>query len=395
MNTRTKNPTKANTSKSNVRIMAPIILSFFVSGFAAIIGVVSNSVEKELHLSDIQSSILASAIYVWFLIMAVPTGYIMNKLGHRMTVITGLSISCMSLLFPIFMYNYAGMVISLCLLGIANTMLQISLNLLVSDVTPKRKMSSMLTLGQFVSQIPNLTVPILAIWSFTLFGSWRWVYPLFLIISLAITYFLYKTNIDEGEVEGDPSSISDLLSLLKQKAIMLCFIGIICQVGMDIGISMIAPKILEERIGQNSANANMIISIYALIRLLGCLGGAYLLAKYSNKKIYMTSLYCIFLSCLGLIFSRTGGLVYISVGLMGLGMSNLFAIIYSQALEHNPKKKNDISILMIIGLVGGAIFPPIMSMATRLTGNHQWGAVVIIILLAGMMYYIRKIIKDE
>ncbi len=384
---------KKNKTKQNSRVLIPIILAFFVSGLVAMVGAVSNSVQHDFNLSDTASSLLASAIYIWFLVMAVPTGYIMDKLGHRNTVIVALLLSCLSMVFPIFYYSYWTMVISLCLLGIANTMLQISLNLLVSDVTPKRQMSSMLTLGQFVGQIPAMIIPVLAMWSVVLFGNWRWVYPIFLVISLAITYFLYRTEVKESS-DKDPSGFKDFFKLLENKMILFCFLAIVCQVGIDVGTSVTTPKILIERTGASSEAANFITSLYAIVRLGGCLLGAYLLSRYSNQKIYITSIVLILLGCIGLLFIQSRILIYICTAFMGLGISNLFAILFSQALDAMPRKKNDISGLMIMGLVGGAIFPPIMGMAAKLLGG-QFGAILVIMLCAGYMIYMAKEIKDE
>lgn len=380
--------------KQNIRVLAPIILSFFVSGMVAMVGSVSNSVQHDFGLSDSVGSLLASAIYIWFLVIAVPTGYIMNKLGHRKTVLLALSLSCLSMVFPIIHYSYITMVISLSLLGISNTMLQISLNLLVSDVTPKRQMSSMLTLGQFVGQIPAMLIPLLAIAAASLFGSWHWVYPLFLLVSLLITFFLYTTEVEESG-DKDPSGFKDLFSLLKKPMILFCFIAIICQVGIDVGVNITAPKILIERTGVESGVANFITSVYAIVRLAGCLLGAFLLARYSNQKLYLISIVLIVAGGVSLIFLQTSLLIYICVVIMGLGISNLFAIIFSQALEAEPRKKNDISALMIMALVGGAIFPPIMGLATTIVGGHQWGAIIVILLCASFMGYRFKEIKDE
>lgn len=381
-------------NKQEIRVLAPIILTFFVSGMVAMVGSVSNSVQHDFNLSDSMGSLLASAIYIWFLLIAVPTGYLMDKLGHRKTVLVALLLSCLSMVIPIIHYSYLTMVISLSLLGISNTMLQISLNLLVTDVTPKHQMSSMLTLGQFVGQIPAMLIPLLAIVAANLFGSWHWVYLLFLVISLLITYFLYKTEVKESG-DKDPSGFKDLFELLKKPIILFCFGAIICQVGIDVGINVTAPKILIERTGAESNVANFITSVYAIVRLGGCLLGAFLLARYSNQKLYLVSVSLLTLGGLALIFLQTSFLIYACIVIMGLGISNLFAIIFSQAIEAMPRKKNDISALMIMALVGGAIFPPIMGLATKIVGGHQWGALIIVLLCAAFMGVKYKEIKDE
>lgn len=394
--TKTKKPQSAKRQKAvqEIRILAPIIATFFVSGLVAMVGVVVNYVQHDFQLSDTISSFLASAIYIWFVLIAIPTAYIMNNLGHKKTVLLALILSCVSMAIPILYYSPITMVISLCTLGIANTIMQISLNLLVSDVTPKRQMSSMLTLGQFVGQIPAMIIPLLAMLASLWFGSWRWVYPFFLAVSLGITYWLYRTEVEES-ADKDPSGIMDIIGLLRKPVILLCFIGIILQVGIDVGISITTPKIIMERTGASTESANFVLMVYAIVRLIGCLGGAFILSQFSNKKIYIASIALILLGCAGLLFINSRILIYICTIFMGLGVSNLFAILFSQALDTFPRKKNDISVLLIMGLVGGAIFPPIMGIGTKLVGGHQFGAIIVIMLCAIGMLYISKQLKDE
>lgn len=79
----------------------------------------------------------------------------------------------------------------------------------------------------------------------------------------------------------------------------------------------------------------------------------------------------------GLILSKDQILAFIFVSLFGLGYSNLFAIIVSAAMKRNPDRSNEISALMIMGVSGGGILPPVMSVITNLAGN-QWSAIMVL-----------------
>lgn len=85
---------------------------------------------------------------------------------------------------------------------------------------------------------------------------------------------------------------------------------------------------------------------------------------------------------------------YICIALIGFGNSNVFSIIFSQALLAMPEKKNEVSGLMIMGLFGGTIFPLAMGYASD--GMGQAGAVLV--MTAGVLYlayYITKIRKQQ
>ena len=109
------------------------MLCFFAMGFVDLVGIASNYVKADLGLSDSQANIFPSLVFFWFLIFSVPTGMLMNKIGRKKTVLLSLLITFLSLLLPIFGNGYAIMLLSFSLLGIGNTLMQTSLNPLLSN----------------------------------------------------------------------------------------------------------------------------------------------------------------------------------------------------------------------------------------------------------------------
>ena len=65
------------------------------------------------------------------------------------------------------------------------------------------------------------------------------------------------------------------------------------------------------------------------------------------------------------------------VGLIGFACSSIFSVIYSAALKSHPDKANEISGLMITGVCGGAVIPPLMGASADFAGN-QIGSLVVI-----------------
>ena len=67
--------------------------------------------------------------------------------------------------------------------------------------------------------------------------------------------------------------------------------------------------------------------------------------------------------------------IYAMIAMIGYGNSNIFSIIFSQAMTHEPDRQNEVSGLMIMGLFGGTIFPLLMGYASDLIGTV--GAVLV------------------
>ena len=372
-----------NQKKISTLVLVPIMLSFFAMGFVDIVGIAANYVQKDFALNDTTTNLLPSMVFFWFLICSIPTGMLMNKIGRKKTVLLSLVLTVVALVLPLFDYSFPIMLLSFSFLGIGNAVMQVSLNPLLSDVVAQDKMASMLTFGQFIKAIASFSAPLIAGWAAMQFDNWRWLFPIFMVLAILAIFSLSVTTIDEEQKPQKTSSFVDCLKLLSDKVILLCFIGIMCHVGIDVGTNVTAPKVLMEYLSMDLADAGFATSIYFLFRLIGCLSGTFILAKSSAKKFFAMSIALILIGCLGLLFADTKLLIYASVGAIGYGNSNVFSILFSQALLHLPKKKNEVSGLMIMGLFGGTVFPLVMGFVSDAV-HTQIGAVLV--MMIGVVY---------
>lgn len=380
--------------KSFLLQILPVMLCFFAMGFVDLVGTASNYVQKDLGLTDAQANLFPSLVFFWFLIFSVPTGMLMNKIGRKNTVLISLVVTAVSLLIPVFGDSYLIMLASFSLLGIGNAIMQTSLNPLVTNLISSQRLASTLTFGQFVKAIASFLAPVIAAWgattAFPVFDlGWRTLFVIYAVICLLAISLLAATPIDEDKPEK-ASSVGDCLKLLGKPFILLCFLGIMCHVGIDVGTNTTAPKIIIERLGLPLEDAGFATSIYFIFRTVGCLLGAFILRAVSPKLFFAVSV-VMMLAGMGLLFfCDTLMPLYVGIGLIGFGNSNIFSIIFSQALVHVPQKKNEVSGLMIMGLFGGTVFPLAMGYAADAVG--QIGAVAVMTIgVVYLLYYMLKI----
>ena len=370
------------------------MLCFFSMGFVDLVGIASNYVKEDLSLNDATANLFPSLVFFWFLIFSVPTGMLMNKIGRKKTVLLSLLITVVSLLLPIFGENFGIMLVSFSLLGIGNALMQTSLNPLVSVVTSGRNLASALTFGQFVKAIASFLAPYIAMWgamaSIPAFGlGWRILFPVYMLIGIAATLLLAGTPIEEEKTQGKASGFIDCLKLLGKPVVLLSFIGIMCHVGIDVGTNTTAPKILIERLGWSLNEAAFATSLYFIFRTIGCFTGTAFLRMMKTRTFFAISIVMMALSMLGMFVGESKAILYIAIALVGYGNSNVFSIIFSQALLSVPDKKNEVSGLMIMGLFGGTIFPLIMGFA-----SDTWGQVGAVAVMAiGVIYLFSYICK--
>ena len=382
-------------NKSSKLSIIPVMLCFFAMGFVDLVGIASNYVKEDLNLNDATANLFPSLVFFWFLIFSVPTGILMNKIGRKKTVLLSLLVTVISLLLPIFGENFELMLVSFSLLGIGNALMQTSLNPLVSVVTSGQNLASTLTFGQFVKAIASFLAPYIAMWgamaSIPTFGlGWRILFPIYMVIGIAATFFLAGTPIEEEKNEGKASGFGECFKLLGKPIVLLSFIGIMCHVGIDVGTNTTAPKILMERLGWTLNEAAFATSLYFIFRTIGCFTGTVFLRMMKTRTFFVISVVMMALSMIGMWVGESKTMLYIAIALVGYGNSNVFSMIFSQALLAMPDKKNEVSGLMIMGLFGGTVFPLIMGFASDAIG--QAGAVAVMAVgVAYLFTYIRKL----
>ena len=367
-------------------VLIPLMLCFFAMGFVDLVGIASNYVKEDLQLTDSVANVFPSLVFFWFLIFSVPTGILMNKIGRKKTVLLSLIVTLVSLVLPVLGENFGIMLVSFSLLGIGNALMQTSLNPLISTVIKGGHLASTLTFGQFVKAIASFLAPYLAMWGAmgvlpTMGLGWRALFVIYLVMGIFATLLLAGTPIEEEPV-GQASSVTSCLRLLGKPVVLLSFIGIMCHVGIDVGTNTTAPKILMERLGYSLNEAAFATSLYFIFRTVGCLTGSLFLRLLRTRIFFIISVVMMALSMAGLFFGHSQMVLYTAIALVGYGNSNVFSMIFSQALTDMPEQKNEVSGLMIMGLFGGTVFPLLMGFASDAVG--QMGAVAV--MAVGVIY---------
>lgn len=375
--------------------MLPIMFAFFAMGFVDMVGTATNYVKADFNLSDTMANFLPSMVFLWFFFLSVPTGLLMNRIGKRKTVLLSLVVTTLAMVLPLVAYNYPVLLVSFCLLGIGNTLMQVSLNPLIACVVAGEKLASTLTFGQFVKAIASFIAPIIASWAAVKFGNWMLLYPIFLAFSLVATVYLWATKIEEDMPKDKASGFFTTLKMLGDPAVLVLFLGIVAHVGIDVGVNTCAPKIIMERLQLPLEEAGIATSIYFLFRTLGCFSGSFILNKFAVKKFFAVSVACMVLSMAGFFVMNSLIGLYVAIALVGFGNSNIFPMIFSKALLYKPEWSNEMSGLMIMGLIGGTIFPLLMGVLSDALGSQIGSVAVISVGVIYLIYLAYRFVKQD
>ena len=381
-----------NTSLPLMQIL-PIMFGFFVMGFVDIIGMVNNYVKNDFtDLNDSVANLISLSCFVWFFLCAIPTSMLMNKIGRKKVVALSFCVTVLAMVVPLVDYSFGTMLLTFSLVGIGNTILQVALNPLVTNVVSPKQLTGTLTFGQFIKAVSSFLGPIIVGWAAGTIYGWKLIFIFYAVTSLLALVWLWLTPVPKETDEKQNVSFKQTLSLLKDPYILAFFLGIVVLVGVDVSINMTFPKIIMERCELSLNGAGMSNSVYFFARTVGAFAGGILLLKIPEVKFYAVSIWTALVGLLLLVFCQNIVLVYLSIIVFGLGYANLFSIIFSLSMKHVPSRTNDVSALLIVGLVGGGILPPVLGLFTD-GFKTQVAAVVFLICIWGYMFWLMKRVK--
>jgi fucose permease len=368
--------------KMNLAVL-PIFFGFFIMGFADVVGISANYVKQDFALSDSLANLLPMMVFLWFAVFSVPTGLMMNSLGRKKTVLISFAITLVALLVPLAVYRFETILLAFALLGIGNTIMQVSLNPLLTNVVSGEKLTSSLTLGQFVKAIASFLGPIIAGVASGALGNWKMIFPIFAAVTLISGLWLAFNPVTKEKTTGVSSGFAKSFSLLKDPVILMLFLAIILIVGIDVGLNTTLPKFLMERTSMPLEKAGLATSLYFAARTIGTFAGAILLMKVSGRKFYIVSMILGIAAMILMIFVSNLYAVLVMIFCLGLAVANVFPIVFSAALRKVPQRANEVSGLLIMGVAGGAIVPPIMGIVSDSAG--QTGAMVVLLVAFGYL----------
>ena len=370
--------------------LIPVMLTFFTMGFVDLVGIATNYSKADLQLSEFEAGLFPMLVFLWFLVFSLPTSVLMNKIGRKNTVLISLGMTLAAMVTPVVSLSYASMLISFSLLGIGNAIMQTSLNPLVDSVMKGGASASTLTFGQFIKSIASFLAPIIASWGAVTcpdFLGWRVLYPIYFGIGILGTLLLFATRISEpvavaNEQKSVGQQFSGCFRLLGTPFILLCFIAIICHVGIDVGMGITAPQVLMDKLGWTLDQAAISASIYFFAKAAGSFSGSFIMKFLKDWTFLLASVALMGVSILLLFVGSTQWELYLAIALMGFGNGNPFSIIFARAMQTVPEQKNEVSGLLIMGIVGGAVFPPVMGLAS----DHFGLAGAIFTMALGVLY---------
>ncbi|WP_287676735.1 MFS transporter [Bacteroides sp.] len=380
-----------------------VLFCFFIMGFVDIVGTATSNIKTDLSLSNTMAGALPNFIFIWFILCSIPTGIMMDKIGRKNTVLVSNVITLVGMLAPvpvilnIIPVNLPVYLVSFVLLGIGNTILQVALNPLLTNVMSADKLTRGITIGQFVKALSSLLGPQIVLFSSVFLSDWNYVFVIYAVITLISSLWLYMSFVPrEKNTKVEKMSFSAVLSLLKSNKILSLFVCILLIVGIDVGLNCFIPVIYGDVF--NMEHPSGMNTFYFIARAIGALVCFMMLSRISSLKILRWTMvvsvlgYLLMIALVSFNVNTLWAQILFAVMFLPVGFAtaNVFSIIFSIALQYMPEKTSQISSLLIMGVAGGGATTLVMGALTDLMGLAG-GMLVLLMAMIYIMYVAFKI----
>lgn len=343
--------------KIDVKIILPVLMAFFVMSFVDLVGIGVDRVSKDMNLSATIGQLIPSAAFLWFLILSVPVGVLQASLGKKNMLNIGMGVTALGLLVPFFFYSFGMVLVGFALLGIGNTIVQVSANPLLVDVVPGNRASSFLSFSQFIKAIGSMLGAPLAGFFAAKFGDWKVLFLVFGIVSILSALWLGSVKVEEIKQEGPKATFASAFKLLGNNFVLLMVLSIFLVVGVDVGFNSNSGQFLMKQFGIEQTAAESGRSVYFFGRMLGTFAGAIMLTRISSRKFFMWTSVLGILCFIAILLVKSSVMAWGLVFLIGLAVANIWPLVFSITVEKYPTRSNEISGLMMMAISGGAVIP--------------------------------------
>ncbi|MEA5404577.1 L-fucose:H+ symporter permease [Arcicella sp. DC2W] len=373
------------------RYLVPFILLttlFFLWGFAHNLNpILIPHLKKACQLSDFQSSLIDGSFFIAYFIMAIPAGMVMKRFGYKTGIIAGLLLFAIGafLFIPAANTRVFGLFLTaLFVIASGLTFLETAANPYMTVLGEPEGAAQRLNLAQSFNGLAATIAPLLG-GLFILSGNTltsvetasmsteqmsafldgeaatvKLPYLIIGIIVLLVAVLLYKSKLPEiTEAGHDIELPTGSQSIMRHKHLVWGIAAQFFYVGAQVCVSSFFIRYLGKTAGIDEKTAANYLSAALLCFMVGRFIGTFLM-KYISPNILL-AIYALVNIILLTVVVIYGGMisVYALIG-VEFFMSIMFPTIFSLSIQSLGKETKIGSSLVIMSIVGGAIFPLIM-----------------------------------
>jgi FHS family L-fucose permease-like MFS transporter len=420
---KTQNKTVAIETKNWLFPFILVTSLFFFWGFVHNLDpILIPHLRKAFNLTDLESSLVDSAVFIAYFVMALPAGYIMRKYGYKSGIMIGLILFGIGSLLFVPAANslqYIYFLGALFIIACGLTFLETAANPYVTILGPAESATKRLNFSQSFNGLAAFIAPafvgpmILSDKNYTQTqieamapavkqafleseaASVKMPYLILGLIILAVAVIFYFTNmpdVKDEDVDGaDGASFAGALKSMRLRW------GILAQffyVGAQVCVGSFFIKMATSSAGIDEDSAAKYLGFFGLAFMLGRFFGTFLMQYINPRKLLI--IYTFINIALTIVaITASGMLVVYCLIALAFFMSIMFPTIFSMGIDglgHNTKIGSS---LIVMSIVGGAFLPPILGIISDQTASIQYGYIVPLICFLVILLFAFNVHKTD
>jgi MFS transporter, FHS family, L-fucose permease len=404
------------TEKNNYLIPFILVTSlFFLWGISNnLTGILIPHLRKALQLTNTQSTFVDTAVYLAYFLTAIPAGLILNKFGYKKGIISGLLVFSLGAFLFIPAANtrtFEVFLLGLFIIGCGLTILETAANPYTTKLGDPEGATTRLNLAQSFNGLAAFLAPMIG----TLFilsgkeyseselslmpevekiayltseaASVKVPYMILggFLLLLAVVFMVLK--FPEFKEESKNNSSGSIGQALKQKHLVWAVIAQFFYVGAQVCVTSFFVRMAISGGGVDEKTAGYYLGIYGLLFMSGRFIGTIIMRYIQPAKLLaIYALLCILLSCVAIY--ADGKNVVLALGGLGFFMSIMFPTIFSLGIKDLNENTKPASSLIVMSIIGGAIFPVIMGKIIDNAGDDiQKGYIVPLVCFFVVLFF--------
>lgn len=352
----------------------------------SVIGVVIDRFQAEHGVSLTVAALLPFAFFLAYGLTSIPFGMLMDKHGAKIVLLTGTALMSVGSLLCYYSDNYVAVIVSIFLIGIGVTGIQIAGNpfIRVLDVPSKytANLTMIIGIGALGYALSPLIVPVLQIHGF----SWKAIYLVIAIVNIVILLAIALSQFPKAKAtQEEKFDLSKVWTLSCHPVICTYGLGIFLYVGAEVGVSSYIITFMNEVHQLTNAQSfwdegsffymvfpsktALVVALFWLLQAVARLVASCLMRFISERKIFIFhSAFTIIALLCAITGSETVSLV--AFACVGYFTCVSFTSIFSAVINSFDKDYGMISGILGTAIVGGAFVGWLVGIAGSLWGMY-------------------------
>ncbi len=368
--------------RSAFAVWLVFLIFFVISLVTNILGSIIPNIIEDFRLSLFVGSLVAFSFFIAYGVMSIPAGVLLERFRERPVLVASFVLAFVGSIAFATTPRFGVMLPSLFLIGAAFAMLQVAINPLLRVAGGEENFAFNSAAAQLIFGLASFLSPwlyaylvqglqadqsanaLIAALARVVPESLPWVslYWVFAVICLVMLVVVAAARLPVVVLKEDEraGAVATYKELLRKPVVWLFFFGIFMYVGMEQGVANWISKFLATYHGFDPLEeGKSAVSYFWGLMTAGCILGLILLKLFDSRRVLIgfaaAAMLALTLALLG-----PAEVSLWAFPAIGFCASVMWPIIFSLALNSMDRHHGAFSGILVTGIVGGALLPPVV-----------------------------------